>query len=392
MMALKQSIFSHMNELALLHNAVNLGQGFPDHDPPKGLIDAVHRSLEDSAFQYFPSSGYPALRDQISGMLALDDSIQVDPISEITVTAGATQGLADAIRSLVGTGDEVILVDPSYDSYAPVILSTGAKLCRISMLYDVDEGFSMDWQRISDSINKSTKLLILNNPHNPSGYLMNGSDHYHLQTLMEKHSQLNLLGDEVYAHIVFEGSFRSFLKMSSFRERILVVHSFGKTYHCTGWKLGFVAGSPTWMQKFRKVHEFNVFCVNSLLQKAFTDFLTRDQSRHEISSFYLEQRDCMMDWIRKGPFQAIPVQSTYFQWIDYSQWANHGGHLVQGNSDLEQAEIWCQKAGFAAIPFTPFVDTNSGWNHRLMRLCFAKSKDKINHAFQNLYNALGVQS
>ena len=381
-----------MNELALLHNAVNLGQGFPDHHPPQGLIDAVHRSLEDSVFQYFPSSGYTALRDQISRMLAQDYSIKVDPTSEITVTAGATQGLADAIRSLVGTGDEVILVDPSYDSYAPVIQSMGAKLCRIPMLYNVGVGFSIDWQRISDSISKSTKLLILNNPHNPSGYLMNGSDHHHLELLMEKHEQLYLLGDEVYAHIVFEGSFRSFLKMSSLRERVLVVHSFGKTYHCTGWKLGFVAGSPTWMQKFRKAHEFNVFCVNSLLQKAFAEFLATDQSRHEISSFYLDQRDCMMDWIRKGPFQAIPVQSTYFQWIDYNQWANNGGQVVQEFSNLDQAEIWCQKAGFAAIPFTPFMDTNSGWKHRLMRLCFAKSKDKINLAFTNLYAALGVPS
>jgi methionine aminotransferase len=391
-MTLKQSIFSHMNELALLHNAVNLGQGFPDHHPPQGLIDAVHRSLEDSVFQYFPSLGYPPLRDQISRMLAQDYSIKVDPSSEITVTAGATQGLADAIRSLVGTGDEVILVDPSYDSYAPVIQSMGAKLCRIPMLYNVGVGFSIDWQRISDSITKSTKLLILNNPHNPSGYLMNSSDHHHLEILMEKHEQLHLLGDEVYAHIVFEGSFRSFLKMSSFRERVLVVHSFGKTYHCTGWKLGFVAGSPTWMQQFRKAHEFNVFCVNSLLQKAFAEFLATDQSRHEISSFYLNQRDCMMDWIRKGPFEAIPVQSTYFQWIDYNQWANNGGQVVQGYSDLDQAEIWCQKAGFAAIPFTPFVDSNSGWKHRLMRLCFAKSKDKINLAFTNLYAALGVPS
>ena len=379
-----------MNELALLHNAVNLGQGFPDHNPPQGLIDAVHHALEDSAFQYFPSSGYPALREQISTMFAMDSSIQVDPVSEITVTAGATQGLADAIRSLLGSGDEVILVDPSYDSYAPVVLSTGASLCRIPMHYDVVGGFSMDWQRISDSITDATKLLILNNPHNPSGYLMNDLDHQNLEALMEKHSHLYLLGDEVYAHIVFEGSFHSFLKMTSFRERILVVHSFGKTYHCTGWKMGFIAGSSTWMSKFRKAHEFNVFCVNSLLQKAFSKFLSNDLTRHGISSFYKGQRDCMLDWIQRGPFQAIPVQSTYFQWIDYSQWHNEGGIMAQGNSDLEQAEIWCQRAGFAAIPFTPFVERNSGWDHRLMRLCFAKSKDKINLAFENLYSALGI--
>ncbi len=389
-MTLKQSIFSHMNELSLLHNAVNLGQGFPDHEPPPGLIEAVRHSLDNSFFQYFPSFGFLALREQISTMFTQDWSVQVDPGSEITITAGATQGLADAIRSMVGSGDEVILVDPSYDSYAPVIQSTGARCVRIPMIYNVFSGFTMDWQRISDSISKATKLLILNNPHNPCGYLMNSKEHKILEGLMENNPQLHLLGDEVYAHIVFEDSFRSFLEMSTFRERILVVHSFGKTYHCTGWKLGFVAGSPSWMLKFRKAHEFNVFCVNSLLQKAFSDFLPKDHSRHEIASFYQEQRDWMMEWIRKGPFQAIPVQSTYFQWIDYSQWASDSGILAKGYTDLEQAEIWCQNAGFAAIPFSPFVDPNSNWNHSLMRLCFAKSNEKINLAFQNLYSSMGI--
>jgi len=178
------------------------------------------------------------------------------------------------------------------------------------------------------------------------------------------------------------------LKINDFRDRILVVHSFGKTYHCTGWKLGFVAGSASWMLKFRKAHEFNVFCVNSLLQKAFTEFLPQDDSRHKIASFYKTQRDLMMSWINSGPFRAIPVQSTYFQWIDYGNWAYQRDASQRAFSDLQQAEQWCRDAGCAMIPFSPFIDPQKSWNHQLMRLCFAKSTEKINNAFQKLYDYL----
>ena len=385
---LKQSIFSHMNELALCHGAVNLGQGFPDHQPPQGLIEAVHKALDTSAFQYFPSVGLPALRNVVSNILIQDWSVQVDPTTEITITAGATQGLADAIRSIIGIGDDVVLVDPSYDSYAPVIESTGARCIRVPMGYDIEKGFSIDWERIEQSILNTTKILILNNPHNPSGYLMNKIDYEFLYNIMEKHPQLHLLGDEVYAYIVFDQPFHTFLKINDFRDRILVVHSFGKTYHCTGWKLGFVAGSASWMLKFRKAHEFNVFCVNSLLQKAFTEFLPQDDSRHKIASFYKTQRDLMMSWINSGPFRAIPVQSTYFQWIDYGNWAYQRDASQRAFSDLQQAEQWCRDAGCAMIPFSPFIDPQKSWNHQLMRLCFAKSTEKINNAFQKLYDYL----
>jgi methionine aminotransferase len=382
---LQQSIFTHMNDLALRYGAVNLGQGFPDHNPPPELIEAVRQSLETPSFQYFPSFGLPALRNAVSNAFARDWSVELDPESEITITAGATQGLADAFRSIAGVGEDIVLVDPSYDSYAPVIDSIGARCIRVPMGYGVQTGFRMDWDRIEQCLSKQTKILVLNNPHNPSGYLMNSKDYQILEGIMEKYPRLYLLGDEVYAHIVFDAPFCTFLKMTAFRDRILVVHSFGKTYHCTGWKLGFVAGSSSWMKMFRKSHEFNVFCVNSMLQKAFSEFLPEDISHHQIASFYQGQRDLMISRIEEGPFRAIPVQSTYFQWIDYGDWLRRQDGAYQGHSDLQQAEQWAKEAGVAMIPFSPFVGPKSDWNYPLMRLCFAKSTDKINRAFDNIY-------
>lgn len=385
-MNINKSIFTYINELALRYGAVNLGQGFPDHEPPQHLIESVHKALESSSFQYFPSAGLLPLREIISEILFKDWNVHIDPDTEITITAGATQGLADAIRSQVCAGDEVILVDPSYDSYAPVIESFGARCVRVPMKYGVDKGFEMNWELLEQKVTTKTKLIILNNPHNPSGYLMNPLDYHFMDDLMSRNPHLHLLGDEVYAHIVFEGSFHTFLQMTHHLERIMVVHSFGKTYHCTGWKLGFVAGSASWMSKFRKAHEYNVFCVNSLLQRAFSDFLANDFSRHTIAKFYQKQRDLLIDKLKIGPFQFKPVQSTYFQWIDYSKWADSQINTKKSvKTDMKQAEQWCMEAGCAMIPFSPFVDPLGEWNHKLMRLCFAKSEEKINLAFENLY-------
>lgn len=383
---LQKSIFTHMNELAQRAGSVNLGQGFPDYQPPSALLESVHAAMHHHAFQYAPSSGSGALCRVLSQLWMDDWGIELEAESEITVTAGATQALGDAVRSLLRPGDEVVLLDPAYDSYAPAVENAGGIPVRIPLDYSHELGFSLPWDALNDRIHSKTRLMILNHPHNPTGLVCQAEDYTKLEQLMAKHPQLHLLGDEVYAYMVYEGSFHSLLSLSAFRERIMVVHSFGKTFHCTGWKLGYAAGSPTWMKAFRRVHEFNVFCVNSLIQKAFELFLPTDQTRMQIASMYREQRDLLMELIQKGPFWAIPVQGTYFQWIDCS--AATGKTALTGRQDIHLAEDWCLNGGCTLIPFSPFMDEGNAYKETFMRVCFAKSTEKMQAGFSNLYKHL----
>jgi methionine aminotransferase len=309
--------------------------------------------------------------------------VNLNPETQITITAGATQALHDAISSIVQAGDEVLLLDPAYDSYAPVVLQVGAIPVRIPMEFSLLSGFYLNWDRIRDAIGSNTKLWIINNPHNPTGYCLNASDYKEIDHIMNQNPGLHLLGDEVYAYLVFEGKFRSFLDFGDWKERVLVVHSFGKTYHCTGWKLGYAAGSFNWNQKLRSRHEYNVFCVNSLMQRSFEIYLPKDTNRSGIADYYLEQRNFLLSLLEGKPIGYIPVQGTYFQWIDLS-------FLNKEISDVELAKEWALNAGCAMIPFSPFMENTHSNRSLLMRLCFAKSKEKMDKGMKNLYQYLGI--
>jgi methionine aminotransferase len=377
------SIFTRVNGWANQSGAINLGQGFPDHAPPVLLLEAVKQALQENHHQYVSSFGLLGLRNQISTVWNEDFGVNLDPETQITVTAGATQALHDAISSLVEVGDEVVLLDPSYDSYAPVVRQAGAIPVRIPMEFSLSTGFYLNWDRIRKAISSKTKLWILNNPHNPTGYCLHSSDYEEINQIMENNPGLHLLGDEVYAYLVFEDKFRSFLDFKNWEKRVLVVHSFGKTYHCTGWKLGYAAGSSFWNQKLRTYHEFNVFCVNSLMQRSFEIFLPKDKVRNEIARFYLDQRNFLLRLLDGKPFGYKPVQGTYFQWIEWSR-------FDKKPNDIELAKEWALKAGLAMIPFSPFMEKNSTDDPVLMRLCFAKSKEKMSTGLNNLFKYLGI--
>ncbi|MEY3158440.1 MAG: hypothetical protein RLZZ121_1493 [Bacteroidota bacterium] len=379
----QSSIFTRVNGWASQSGAVNLGQGFPDHAPPALLLDAVKETLQENYYQYVPSFGLMGLRNQISAIWNEDFGLNLDPESQITVTAGATQALHDAISSLVQTGDEVVLIDPAYDSYAPVVQQAGAIPIRIPMEFSLATGFYLNWDRIRKAISSKTKLWIINNPHNPTGYCLHDNDYKEIDQLMDANPGLHLLGDEVYAYLVFENKFRSFLDFENWNERVLVVHSFGKTYHCTGWKLGYAAGSSTWNQKLRSFHEYNVFCVNSLMQRSFEIFLPKDTIRNKIAHFYLEQRNFLLSLLDGKPFGFLPVQGTYFQWIELSSFRCE-------SNDIELAKEWALKGGCAMIPFSPFMEKSPKDAPILMRLCFAKSQEKMTHGLNNLFQYLGI--
>ena len=377
------SIFTRVNGWASQSGAINLGQGFPDSAPPALLLDAVGEALQENYYQYVPSFGLLGLRNQISTIWKEDFGVNLNPETQITITAGATQALHDAISSLVQAGDEVLLLDPAYDSYAPVVLQVGAIPVRIPMEFSLLSGFYLNWDRIRDAIGSNTKLWIINNPHNPTGYCLNASDYKEIDHIMNQNPGLHLLGDEVYAYLVLEGKFRSFLDFGDWKERVLVVHSFGKTYHCTGWKLGYTAGSFNWNQKLRSRHEYNVFCVNSLMQRSFEIYLPKDTNRSGIADYYLEQRNYLLSLLEGKPIGYIPVQGTYFQWIDLS-------FLNKQISDVELAKEWALNAGCAMIPFSPFMENTHSNRSLLMRLCFAKSKEKMDKGMKNLYQYLGI--
>lgn len=382
MMDQQTSIFTRVNAWAAQSGAVNLGQGFPDHQPPALLLAAVQEALQENYYQYVPSFGLMGLRQQIARIWQEDFGVFLDQNTQITVTAGATQALHDAIVSVLAPGDEVLILDPAYDSYAPVVRSVGAVPVRVAMDFNPEYGFSLDWNRIRDAINDKTKLWLINNPHNPSGYCWSEEDFKAVESILEEYQGLYVLGDEVYAYLVFESPFKSLLTLKNNQNRVMVVHSFGKTYHCTGWKLGYAAGSEAWMLRLRQHHEYNVFCVNSLMQRGFEIFLQQDTVRKEIANFYLEQRNFLFSLLKSTPIKAFPVQGTYFQWLDFS-------FLSNSPSDLVLAEEWALKAGCAMIPFSPFMENMSQEGPLLMRLCFAKSKEKMELGLGNLRQYLG---
>lgn len=365
------TIFTVMSRLAEQAGALNLGQGFPDFEPPPLLSDALTRHVKAGRNQYAPMSGVPRLKEQIAAKLARDYGCELNPETCITVTDGATEGLFDAITTVVRPGDEVIVFDPCYDSYEPAVLLSGGRVVHLRL----DAEFSIDWQSLKDAIGPRTRLIILNFPNNPSGALLSASD---LETLNELTRDTNafLISDEVYEHIVFDGlTHQSFLGHAELRERSFVVGSFGKAFHTTGWKVGWVAAPAALTAELRKVHQFVTFSTSTAAQHAFADVLAEQAGLlRDLPHFYQAKRDRFRRLLATSHFRLLPVAGTYFQLADYS--------ALSDEPDLAFARRLTTEAGVAVIPVSPFYAQPP--EQRLIRFCFAKNDATLDHAATRL--------
>lgn len=367
------TIFTVMSQLAAKHGAIDLGQGYPDFPAPARLIDALDRAIRAGHNQYTMAAGLPALREAIAGKIARVYGYEPDPDNEITVTSGATEALFDAVAAVVRTGDEVIVLDPCYDSYAPAIALAGGVAVHLPL---EPETFAPDWDRVRAAIGPRTRMLVVNSPHNPSGALLSTADMRTLTELLHG-SGIFLLSDEVYEHIVFDGArHESVLRYPQLRERAFVVSSFGKTYHCTGWKVGHVLAPPALTAEFRKVHQYNVFSTFTPAQHAFAAMLNSEPEHdEELGVFYQAKRDRFSAGLRKTRLRPLAVAGGYFQLVDYSQ--------VSTLDDMAFCNWLVAEKGVAAIPLSPFYH-RPPMGQRLVRLCFAKSDQTLDTAAERL--------
>lgn len=355
------TIFSVMSQLAMEYKAVNLGQGFPDYEPPQALRDAVTRAMGEGCNQYAPGIGLASLREQIALKTERLYGRHVDPVSEVTVTSGATEALFSAIAAVVRAGDEVIVFDPAYDSYEPAIELQGAHAVHIPLTVPT---FSIDWQRVRDAVTPKTRMILINSPHNPSGATLSAADLDELAAIVRE-TEIVVLSDEVYEHIVYDGAeHQSVLRHAELAERSIVVSSFGKTYHCTGWKLGYAVASKPLSAEFRKVHQYLTFCTFHPAQVAFAEFLASNPQHYlDLPAFYQVKRDRFRELLKPSRLKLLDVPGGYFQLVDYS--------AIRDEDDVAFSEWLVKQGGVAGIPLSPFCDKPSGT--RLLRLCFAKN-------------------
>ncbi|PXV60575.1 methionine aminotransferase [Dyella jiangningensis] len=366
------TIFSVMSQLAVEHKAVNLGQGFPDFEPPQPLRDAITRAMGEGRNQYAPGIGLPALREQIALKTERMYGHKLSADTDVTVTSGATEALFAAIAAVVRAGDEVIVFDPAYDSYEPAIELQGARAVHIPLQAPT---FAIDWQRVRDAITPKTRMILINSPHNPTGAVLSAADLDELAAIV-RDTEIVVLSDEVYEHIVYDGKqHQSVLRHAELAARSIVVSSFGKTYHCTGWKLGYAVAPKALSAEFRKVHQYLTFCTFHPAQVAFAEFMASTPEHYlELPAFYQAKRDRFRDLIKPSRFKLLDVPGGYFQLVDYS--------AISDKDDVSFCEWMVKEGGVAAIPLTPFYEKAPGTH--LLRLCFAKSDATMEAAAERL--------
>ena len=367
--AVGTTIFTVMSALAAEKNAVNLGQGFPDFNCDPHLVDAVTSAMQQGLNQYPPMVGIPSLRQAVSDkVLALHDK-RYDPNSEITVTAGATQGIITIILAIVKAGDEVIVLEPCYDSYVPNIELAGGVVVRVPL---TPKTFRPDFDKISAAITPKTRAILINSPHNPSATIWTEAEMLQLQEILEP-TNIFLISDEVYEHMVFDGNtHQSAARFSGLADRAFIVSSFGKTFHVTGWKVGTVCAPASLTTEFRKVHQFNVFTVNTPVQYGLAAYLANPDPYLSLPAFYQKKRELFRTGLAKTKFKILPSEGSYFQCVDITE-----------VSDLSEAEFckWLTtEIGVAAIPLSAFY--GDGFDQRVVRFCFAKKDDTLQAALQ----------
>lgn len=363
------TIFTVMSQLANAHKAINLSQGFPNFPVDERLTHILQSIANNPIHQYAPMGGSTTLLEGISQLVQQQYQRTVHPTQEILVTAGATEAIFATIQALVNSGEEVIILDPSYDCYEPPIILAGAKSVRIPLNAD----FSPNWERIEAAITSKTRLLIFNNPHNPSGTMWTAEDFNHLEVLVERFPQLTLLSDEVYEFITFEEPHISVNSRPNLRERSIIVSSFGKTFHITGWKIGYVVAPERWLTEVKKVHQFLVFSVNSVAQEALSRYLPLVQVG-QLGKFYQEKRDTFRSLLKGSRFELLPSQGTYFQLANYAN--------ISSENDVDFCQRLVIEHGVAAIPVSVFHADHR--QQQLIRFCFAKDEHTLTQAAERL--------
>ena len=360
-----------MSKMATDYKALNLSQGFPNFKGDELLNNLVSKAMKDGFNQYAPMAGDLRLRELISHKLWTMHGRRYQPESEITVTAGATQAIFTAIAASIHQGDEVIIFTPAYDCYAPAIELFGGKTIAIQLEAPL---YAPNWQQVKDAISNKTKMIIVNSPHNPSGMLFNEKDMLQLEELVEHHD-LCVISDEVYEHIIFDSNVhQSAAKFSKLASRTFITASFGKTFHNTGWKIGYCVAPKPLMTEFRKVHQYNVFSVNHPVQKALAIYLETPSHYLNLGTFYQKKRDVFLALLKESRFKIIPSKGTYFQLLDFSEISSEG--------DIAFAERLTKEHKLATIPTSVF--NSNGEDYKQIRVCFAKREETLIQAAQIL--------
>lgn len=361
---IETSIFAKMSKMATEHDALNLSQGFPNFPSDPALNALVDQAMRDGFNQYAPMPGDFGLRMEISKKIEKLHNYFYNPETEITITAGATQAIFTIIAATISKGDEVIIFTPAYDSYAPTVELFGGKIIPIQLQPPF---YNPDWQEVADKISAKTKMIIINSPHNPSGMVFSEEGMHQLQKLVEKNDLL-VLSDEVYEHIIFDGNIhQSASKFEALAARSFVTASFGKTFHNTGWKMGYCAAPENLMKEFQKVHQFVVFCVNHPIQKALATYLKDESHYLKLSDFYQQKRDFFLKLMEGSNFKIMPSQGTYFQMLDFSE--------ISKESDIAFAERLTKEFKIATIPTSVFNE--AGKDFKQIRVCFAKTDETL---------------
>jgi methionine aminotransferase len=367
------TIFTVMSQLAAEHKAINLGQGFPDFPVPAFLVEELHAAMRAGHNQYAPMTGIPALRQQIARKIAALYDHSVDADAEVTVTSGATEAIFAAVHALVRADEEVIVLDPCYDCYEPAIELAGARTVHVPL---APPAFNVDWDRVRAAVTPRTRMIIVNTPHNPCGAAFSPEDLEALASIV-RDSAIVVLSDEVYEHIVFDGrTHQSVLRHTELAERSIVVSSFGKTYHCTGWKVGYAVAPAALSTEFRKVHQYLTFCTFNPAQHALAAMMERHPQHHEeLPAFYQDKRDRFRRLLEGSRFVLPPVAGSYFQLADYS--------AISDSDDVTFARWLTREHGVATIPLSPFYDAPPH-GQRLVRMCFAKDASTLEAAAERL--------
>ena len=365
------TIFTVMSKLAADLGAINLSQGFPDFDCDPALIDAVARHMRDGRNQYAPMQGVPALRQAISAKYESFHGRRYDHDTEVTVTSGGTEAIFNAVAAVVRSGDEAIVLEPCYDSYVPAIELNGATPVVVSLRPGT---YAIDWEALRQAVTPRTRVLIINTPHNPTGSIMTMDDVEQLRALV-RGTDIVIVSDEVYEHIIFDGAqHESMARHPELAERSFIIGSFGKTYHVTGWKVGYAVAPAALTAEFRKVHQFVTFSTNTPVQHALADFLSTQQGLRELAPFFQAKRDLFLRLMEGSRFRPLACRGSYFQLMDYS--------AITDEDDTAFAIRMTKEHGVASIPTSPFLYRASA--PRVVRFCFAKKDETLVAAAERL--------
>ncbi len=370
------TIFTVMSVLANQHNAINLGQGFPDYAMSEELVALVNKAMQNGHNQYVHMNGLPALREQLAAKMEGLYSANINPDTEITITPGGTYAIYTALTTILQPGDEVIVFEPAYDCYIPTIELNGAVPVLIPLVFPE---YKIDWELVKQKISPKTKLIMLNTPHNPTGAVLDADDIVQLQSII-KGTGVFILSDEVYEHLIFDGKkHESMLRYPDLYERSFVCFSFGKVYHCTGWKMGYCVAPPALMSEFRKIHQFNCFTSNSPVQFALAEFIKHKENYLQLGAFLQQKRDYLKNGMQQTKFKALPSYGSYFQLYSYSD--------ISDENEKDFAIRLTKEYGVATIPTAAFYRNEE--DNKVLRFCFSKNENTLEEAVNRLIRVSG---